>query len=93
MHREHPDWPAFMAAIVADPDDDTVRLVAADYLEEHGDPDRAAFIRIQVELAHSKPRERARAWRWTTCGSANELTWGRCRCIDNCGPRRCARSW
>jgi len=48
---EHPDWPAFVAAIVADPDDDTARLVAADFLEENGDPDRAAFIRIQVQLA------------------------------------------
>jgi uncharacterized protein (TIGR02996 family) len=49
---EHPDWPALAAAIVADPDDDTIRLAAADFLEENGDPDRAAFIRIQVELAH-----------------------------------------
>jgi len=48
---QHPDWPAFLAAIVADPDDDTARLVAADFLDENGDPDRAAFIRIQVELA------------------------------------------
>lgn len=48
---EHPDWPAVVAAIVADPDDDTARLVAADFLEENGDPDRAAFIRIQVQLA------------------------------------------
>jgi uncharacterized protein (TIGR02996 family) len=48
---KHPDWPAFLAAIVADPDDDTARLVAADFLEENGDADRAAFIRIQVELA------------------------------------------
>lgn len=49
---EHPDWPALAAAIVADPADDTIRLAAADFLEENGDPDRAAFIRIQVELAH-----------------------------------------
>jgi uncharacterized protein (TIGR02996 family) len=48
---DHPDWPAFMAAIIADPGDDTARLVAADFLEENGDPDRAAFIRIQIELA------------------------------------------
>jgi uncharacterized protein (TIGR02996 family) len=47
----HPDWPAFLAAILADPDDDTARLVAADFLEENADPDRAAFIRIQVALA------------------------------------------
>lgn len=51
MPMEHPDWPAFLAAIIADPDDDTARLVAADFLEENGDADRAAFIRIQVELA------------------------------------------
>jgi uncharacterized protein (TIGR02996 family) len=48
---EHPDWPAFLAAIVAEPDDDTARLVAADFLQEYGDADRAAFIRVQVELA------------------------------------------
>lgn len=48
---EHRDWPAFLAAISANPDDDSLRLVAADFLEENGDPDRAMFIRIQVELA------------------------------------------
>lgn len=48
---DHPDWPAFMAAIVANPYDDTVRLGAADFLEENGDSDRAAFIRIQIALA------------------------------------------
>ena len=47
----HPEWDAFRSAIVAEPDDDTSRLVAADWLDEHGDPDRAAFIRIQVALA------------------------------------------
>jgi uncharacterized protein (TIGR02996 family) len=47
----HPDWPAFLAAIVANPDDDTLRLVAADFLEENGDPNRAAFIRLQIALA------------------------------------------
>ncbi len=48
---KHPDWSAFVAAIVAEPDDDTPRLVAADFLEETGEPDRAAFIRVQIELA------------------------------------------
>ena len=47
----HPEWEAFVSAIVAEPDDDTPRLVAADWLDEHGDADRAAFIRTQVELA------------------------------------------
>jgi uncharacterized protein (TIGR02996 family) len=48
---EHPDWPAFVAAILADPADDTPRLVAADFLEENGEADRAAFIRVQIQLA------------------------------------------
>lgn len=37
--------------ICANRDDDTVRLAYADWLEENGDGDRAAFIRLQVELA------------------------------------------
>src|SRR5207248_2676212 len=48
---DHPEYAALLRAICAEPDDDTPRLVAADWLEEHGDADRAAFIRIQVELA------------------------------------------
>ena len=48
---DHPEYSALLRAICADPDDDTPRLVVADWLEEHGDADRAAFIRIQVELA------------------------------------------
>jgi uncharacterized protein (TIGR02996 family) len=47
----HPDWPAFIAAIIANPDEDTPRLVAADFLEENGEVDRAALIRIQCEIA------------------------------------------
>lgn len=39
-----------LAAILANPDDDTVRLVFADWLEESGEADRAEFIRVQVEL-------------------------------------------
>jgi uncharacterized protein (TIGR02996 family) len=48
---KHPDWPAFLSAIVAEPADDTPRLVAADFLEENGDAERAAFIRAQIALA------------------------------------------
>lgn len=42
---------AFLDAIVAEPDDDTHRLVFADWLDDHGDATWAAFIRAQVELA------------------------------------------
>lgn len=41
---------AFLRAILKDPDDDTSRLIYADWLEEHGDP-RGEFIRIQCALA------------------------------------------
>jgi uncharacterized protein (TIGR02996 family) len=42
---------AFLQAMVEDPDDDTPRLVYADWLDENGQPERAEFIRIQCELA------------------------------------------
>ncbi len=40
----------FLRAIADDLYDDTPRLVFADWLDEHGDPDRAEFIRLQCEL-------------------------------------------
>jgi uncharacterized protein (TIGR02996 family) len=43
---------AFLAAILAAPDDDAPRLIYADWLDEHGDADRADFIRLQCHLAH-----------------------------------------
>ena len=38
---------ALLAAIWADPHDDTPRLVYADWLDEHDQPARAEFIRAQ----------------------------------------------
>ncbi|MBP3960384.1 TIGR02996 domain-containing protein [Gemmata sp. G18] len=46
------DEAALLRAIHTDPDDDTPRLVYADWLDEHGQPERAEFIRVQVELAN-----------------------------------------
>lgn len=43
--------PGLLATILADPADDAARLVAADWLEEHGETARAEFIRVQVHLA------------------------------------------
>ena len=40
---------AFLRAIRAHPDDDTARLVFADWLDERGDP-LGEFIRVQIEL-------------------------------------------
>jgi uncharacterized protein (TIGR02996 family) len=39
---------ALLKAVVSAPDDDLPRLVYADWLDEHGRPERAEFIRLQV---------------------------------------------
>ncbi len=41
----------FLEDIIAHPDDNTPRLIFADWLEEHGDGARAEFIRVQIERA------------------------------------------
>lgn len=41
----------FVEQITANIDDDAARLVFADWLDEHGETERAEFIRVQVQLA------------------------------------------
>lgn len=41
---------AFLQSIRAAPADDAPRLIYADWLDEHGQPDRAEFIRVQCRL-------------------------------------------
>jgi uncharacterized protein (TIGR02996 family) len=50
------DHDAFLATICENPDDDTPRLVFADWLDERDQPDFAAFLRAQIEL------DRTPAW-------------------------------
>ncbi|WP_157506500.1 TIGR02996 domain-containing protein [Gemmata obscuriglobus] len=45
------DREAFIEAIAARRDDGTVRLAFADWLQEHGEEDRAEFVRLSHELA------------------------------------------
>jgi uncharacterized protein (TIGR02996 family) len=40
-----------LAAILENPDDDALRLIYADWLEEHGQPERAELIRVQCRVA------------------------------------------
>jgi uncharacterized protein (TIGR02996 family) len=42
---------AIYAAILREPDEDLHRLALADWLDEHDQPERAEFIRVQCELA------------------------------------------
>jgi uncharacterized protein (TIGR02996 family) len=45
------DGDALLAAIIAQPAEDLPRLMYADWLDEHGQPERAEFIRVQCELS------------------------------------------
>lgn len=46
---------AFVSSVVETPEDDTPRLVFADWLEENGEPERGEFIRVQCELVKTQP--------------------------------------
>ena len=47
---------AFLRAIREEPKNDEIRLVFADWLEEHGHSDRAAFIRLELRLVEMEDR-------------------------------------
>src|SRR5687767_2318898 len=51
------DHSAFLGPLAEDPDDDATLLVYADWLEDHGEVGRAAFLRAQEgsrRLTHSR---------------------------------------
>lgn len=50
----HPTAQRLLWAILCSPRDDQIRLIYADWLEEHGDDVRAEFIRAQVRLPHAE---------------------------------------
>src|SRR4051794_30367932 len=50
---------ALFQAILEDPGDTGLRLVYADWLEGHGDADRAEFIRVQCRLAEADEEDDA----------------------------------
>ncbi len=52
-----PDWELLLKAVAASPDDDLPRLVAADWLDEHGEGERAEFVRVQIERAKADRTE------------------------------------
>ncbi len=49
------DGADILARVLADPADDAVRLVYADWLQENGQDEWAELIRLQVELARPEP--------------------------------------
>jgi uncharacterized protein (TIGR02996 family) len=58
MATSRPEVVAFLQAIKEQPEDDTPRLILADWLEERGDP-RGELLRLQVTLARLLPGTRA----------------------------------
>jgi len=56
MSMTRDDQAAFIQAMRAAPEDDALRLVYSDWLEEQGEPARAEFIRVQCELARLPKR-------------------------------------
>src|SRR5262245_52813485 len=49
---ENTEEESFLRTIRCEPHDDAPRLVFADWLEEHGEPERAEYIRLQCALAN-----------------------------------------
>jgi uncharacterized protein (TIGR02996 family) len=62
-----------LRAICEAPDDDAPRLVYADWLDEHGDPLQAQFIRVQIELARLSKDERRRHSLAATIASCSDF--------------------
>jgi uncharacterized protein (TIGR02996 family) len=74
------DDPTFLKAILAAPEDDALRLVYADWLQENGQPERAEFIRAECEMAalHDGPHGVPDRWEsprfWELWERARELS-------------------
>jgi uncharacterized protein (TIGR02996 family) len=74
------DADALRRAVLDRPDDDTPRLAYADFLDETGEPDRAAFVRLQCEAARAEPDSppaRAAAEKAARLLAANSDHWTR----------------
>lgn len=71
---------ALLAAIRATPEDDVPRVVYADWLDEHGRGDRAAFVRLQIRLAEMArtlfPHDTNGRGDYCECGVCQEYTRG-----------------
>jgi uncharacterized protein (TIGR02996 family) len=69
---------SFLTAICEAPQDDAVRLVFSDWLEENGEPERAEFIRLQIAratLPADAPRNDAAQERESALLAAHLETW------------------
>jgi uncharacterized protein (TIGR02996 family) len=72
--REQQEYQGFVDAIIAEPAEDAIRLICADWLEDHGEPERAEFVRMQIEMFQRCQKERCDYCR------LGQHTNGPCRC-------------
>jgi uncharacterized protein (TIGR02996 family) len=72
----HPEADAFLDAIFDNPDDDTPRLVYADWLQEHGQEDYAQFIRLSIQSYNSSSSKERKQ-----LDSRRKLFWNRMRVV------------
>jgi uncharacterized protein (TIGR02996 family) len=70
------DEQAFIIRIKAEPDNDTPRLVYADYLDEQGQGERAEFIRREVARVLTYEHDYPRACGWRKVGEEERWYWG-----------------
>jgi uncharacterized protein (TIGR02996 family) len=66
------DGVALLRAILTNPEEDMPRLVLADWLEENGCPERAEFVRVQVELARLEATTELDDRGWPVYGHGGE---------------------
>jgi uncharacterized protein (TIGR02996 family) len=83
---------ALLEAIRAAPADDAPRLVYADWLDEHGDPDRAEFIRLQCLRMRPPANDPQRPAQETRALALLETNWDAWvsplrECIGSTSPR------
>jgi uncharacterized protein (TIGR02996 family) len=92
----------FLHAILASPEDESPRLVYADWLEEHGDAKRAEFLRVDLELAKLSKEDtgyRKLRSRWRGLRAQIPPTWLSAvarQPIENCAVRfefECPKKW
>jgi uncharacterized protein (TIGR02996 family) len=58
----HPEEARLIRGIAAEPEDEALRLVYADWLEEHGHEARAAYLRAEARHFKAKRKKKADAW-------------------------------
>jgi uncharacterized protein (TIGR02996 family) len=74
-----PEQTGFLRSIIENPFDDTVRLIYADWLEEHGEGARAEFIRLQFQIEKTHRGKKHRGIKDSLMGIPVVLDHCRCR--------------